>query len=276
MKDKAERVHHGTYSVNLRDQNDDALRKTARLLLVELLELKTGFVHVTGSGAMAKCAVKLDGKDVGILRDGTLLAETTPGEHTVTTDGCPAFTGTAQVTASHEAIVTLTEPGAKPVVGVSPPREEAKPFFTGRKIVAATMVGTGLASGIVSVVFLTQYLGNRSAPSDYENWRISADGEQALGGKSASKVCENQGAAESYFAGRGNTVRDICDELSAAKRNSAISIVTAAVGGALIVGGAVLWATDSKQEGSKTAQKPKLRLDPRVGSTSGLWLSGTF
>lgn len=277
VKDKAERVHHGTYSVNLRDQNDEALRRTARLLLVELLQLKTGFVHVTGTGPMATCAVRLDGKDVGILRDGTLLAETTPGEHTITTDGCPAFTGTAQVTASHEAIVTLTEPGTKPI-GVAPPREESKPYFTGRKIVAASMVGAGLASGIVSVVFLTQYLGNRSAPSDNDTWKISPEGQAAYG-TSASKVCESDAsrASAARFFSTGGTVSEICGELDAAKRNSTISIITAAVGGALVVGGAVLWATDSKHEGSKTAQhKPKLRLEPSVGSTSGLWLSGTF
>lgn len=278
VKDKPDHILEVSYPANLRDQNDEALRKIARRLLVELLNLKTGFVHVTGVGAMASCNVKLDGKPIGTLRDGALLSETTPGEHTISTDGCPAFTGTATVVASREVVITLTEPGKKVGPGIAPPAEEKKPYFTPRKIVAATMIGTGVAAGVVSVVFLTQYLGNRSAPSEFDNWRISREGEAALGGRSASKVCENPGSSEQYFAGRTNTVRDICNELSAAQRNSAISIITAAAGGALILGGAVLWATDPKPEsGGKTAKaKPKLRLEPSFGQTSGLWLSGTF
>ncbi len=278
VKDKPDHFVSISYPANLRDQNDEALRKVARRLLVELLQLKTGFVHVVGTGPMAACAIKLDGQPVGSLRDNTLLSETTPGEHTITTEGCPAFTGTALVPVSGEIMVTLVEPGARIVPGVVPPRKDEQKYFTGRKIVAASLMGAGLASGIVSVVFLTRYLGNQSAPQDNSNtWQISQAGSAAIGNQ-AKDICANPDAAKAYFNGTNTTVRDICDENSASKTNSAVALATGIAGGALIVGGAVLWATDSKHKEAdrKGGLKPQLRLQPSVGVTNGMWLSGTF
>ncbi len=277
VKDKPDNSVEVSYPVNLRDQNDEALRNIAKRLLVQLLHLKTGFVHVVGTGAMATCNVKMDGQPIGVLRDGTLLAETTPGEHTVTTEGCPAFTGMAAVPASGEVVVTLVEPGAKPLVG-SPPRKNEPKYFGTRKIIAASMMGAGLASGIVGVVFLTRYLSNTSAPENAgATWQISPEGARTVG-TSGKDVCADQGASSPFFSSTTSTVRDICNEQSAAKTNSAIAIVTGAVGGALIAGGAVLWATDSKRQesGQRARLEPTVRVQPSLGSTNGLWLSGTF
>lgn len=277
VKDKPDHFVSIAYPANLRDQNDEALRKIAKRILVELLGLKTGFVHVTGTGPMASCAVKLDGQAIGTLRDSTLLAETTPGEHTITTEGCPAFTGTALVPVSGEVVVTLIEPGAKALGGGATTKDEQK-YFTGRKIVAASLIGAGIVSGVVSIVFFTRYLGNQSAPQDNgATWQISSDGSKSVGNK-ASDICANPGASEGFFNGTNNTVRDICSANSASKTNSAVALATGIAGGALILGGAVLWATDSKhkQSDAKATLQPKVRLQPSIGSTSGLWLSGTF
>lgn len=267
VKDKPDHILEISYPSNLRDQNDEALRKIARRLLVELLDLKTGFVHVTGIGPMATCSVKLDGQAVGTLRDGTLLAETTPGEHTITTEGCPAFTGTANVTASREVVITLNEGGGKPAPGVTPPVEEKKPFFTGRKIAAVSMAGVGVAAGVVGVIFATKWASAKSTGND------ELEGfTNPLNASSPKEYCT--GAARLEDGSRGGR---ICDADKDARTASTVAWIAGGAGAALVIGGVVLWVTDPKHEDSKKAQLgPKVRLNPSLGATNGLWLSGTF
>lgn len=264
VKDKADHLVRRTYPANLRDQNDQALREKARHFLVDLLELKIGFVRVAGQGKMASCSVQLDGESAGTLRDGSLVVQATPGQHTLSTQGCPTFSQQITVSASDEQVITLSEPGSG---AVAPPREEKKPFFTGRKVVAASMAGVGLAAGVVGVIFATKYASAVSSGNDELQGFTNP-----LNASSPDAYCTgNARLADGSRGGR------ICDADKDARTFSTVSWIAGGAGAALLIGGVVLWVTDPKpQESGKQAQAPKLRLNPSVGATNGLWLSGTF
>lgn len=244
-----------TFSDNLKDPNDDkGIGKIGARVVERLSATTLGAIVVRAAPDAQPGEIILDGEKRVPLAHGTARLEAAPGGHSVevSTPGAPVVKRNVLVTAGRESIVEI---GAAPPGQGGVPEQPSKPFPT-RKVLAGTAMGAGVVLGVISVVSLTAYLGDKSDGERLQPF-IKKD-------ETPSEACHGSTPEE----------RDFCHLDSMAKRNSAVAWLTGTVGVAALGVGAFLFFTDAPAD--KASAKYKTRVTPTLGSSSGVCVTGSF
>lgn len=250
QKGKADTVIRESYADNLKDQNDDTLRKIAQRVLDRLGGNAVGVVVVRGPSDM-NGEVIVDGDKKISMAGGTARLELAPGSHSVEVVpvNAPATKRNVLVTAGKESVVDVA--GAAPAQ--SP--ETSSPFPT-KKVFGGVALGGGVILGALAV---QQFLF----------WNELQD----RGDEYAKTVPEGKAPCDP------NTSEHFCNTDKRARTASAIAIGSATVGAIAIGAGVYLLflSSDATSEKPTTAAKPKTRFVPTFGTQGGGFaVTGTF
>jgi hypothetical protein len=256
QRGKPDSVIKENYADNLKDQNDDTLRKIAARVLERLGGQAVGVVVVKGPADL-NGEVIVDGDKKVPLSGGNARVELSPGSHAidvVPTTGTPTKR-TLLVTAGKESVIDH----GTGVVATPEPVEPEKPFPT-RKVVGGVMIAGGVGLGVLAV---QQFLF----------WNDLQD----RGDEEAKLVAKDKAPCET-------SDEHFCNIDKRARTASAISIASMSVGAVLIGAGvyfAFLSGDSTSERGTNAARntppKPKTRFTPTFGTTGGGFaVSGTF
>ena len=254
QKGKADTVLRESYADNLKDPNDDTLRKISTRIVERLGGTAVGVVIVRATEQTGEVVV--DGDKRVPLDKGTARIELAAGGHSieVTGAGGEPVKRNVLVTAGRETVVELT---AAPVV--EPPAEGGKSKT--RKIVGGITMGAGAVLGGVAVYELVNYL---SLQSDGKAYAATIPKDPS------GKPCRDTGVERCVSIDRDS------------KTASALAWGLGA-GGVVAIGvGAYLFFSDpGSSEPNKTAStappKPATRVVPTAGpGSTGVMVLGTF
>lgn len=257
QKGKADTVLKETYADNLKDSNDDTLRKIAARIVERLGGTAVGVVVVRSSDQTGEVVV--DGEKRVPLAQGTARIELAAGGHSieVAPTGRTPTKRNVLVAAGRETVVEFA-----PVAAVEPPVERGRSTKT-RKIIGGVTMGVGAVLGAVAVYQLVNWLD------------IQDQGDQVRVQRTRDED-PNAPCRDSRGIG-GNECRRLDED---AKTASAMGY---AFGGAAVVAigvGAYLFFSDPGEKPAAAAAappKPKARVVPTVGQSSGgLYVVGTF
>jgi hypothetical protein len=263
QRGKPDTVAKESYTDNLKDQNDDTLRKIAQRLLDRLGGNAVGvaIIHFGTEGGEAV----IDGEKHIPLDRGAARLELSPGSHSVevSAPGQPAQKRTILVTAGKETSVDLTPTKA----ATEPPPRPEKPFPT-RKVIGVAAMVVGVGAGVFAVERLLKY---NQLQNDLKN-------DPNYGPDKFQKTNGEVDACDALLVD-GTPSANACQKSKDAKTVSTQGIVAAAAGGVFLLGGAYLFffaPSDDKEGKSQTASRKPLIL-PSVGPGSGsLSVSGVF
>ena len=249
QKGKPDTVLKETYADNLKDSNDDTLRKIAARIVERLGGTAVGVIVVRSSDPTGEVVV--DGEKHVPLEKGTARIELAAGGHSV--EVAPAGgTSTKRnvlVTAGRETIVEFA-----PVVVTEPPTPESKSHA--RKIIGGVTLGGGVALGTVAVLELLHYVSLQKKGDDRA---AELDKNDPVNG---SKPCKEYDPA--------------CIQINKDSQLASVLAIGLGAGSAIAIGvGAYLLFSDSGSA-EKTAA-PRTRIVPSFGASSGsLTVLGSF
>jgi hypothetical protein len=243
QKGKQETVIKESYADNLKDQNDDNLRKIAQRVLDRLGGTTVGTVVVKVEGAAEGGEVVVDGDKKVPLHRGTARIELAPGSHSIeVVSGSATTKRNVNVVAGKEALVEVSS-----TVTTEPPKEGEKSGFPTRKVIGGGLVVVGLALGALAVQQFLLY--NDIQDRGTEVAKLIPNGEGPCGPSGNKEFCDLDGKATSA---------------------SGIAIAAGSAGLVAVGVGAYLLFSDG---GSRRERDAKTRLTPTLG---GLSLSGSF
>lgn len=233
-----------TYSDNLKDPNEESLRKiTARLFAQVTGGTATGTVTVRAGTASG--TVLVDGQEKGKLENGVAKIEAPTGAHTIAVRVAGYEPWSQQVTigaaSEQEVAATLT-----------PTRSEPAPVIVTtkslpvRKIIGYTAIGLGSASMIIGVVEGVRFLSLKS----------DLDGDRNNVSRSVNDVCQDLST---------NAAIDACQKYKDAKSARVLEWVFLGAGAALVTGGVVLLVTDHSSDDAAKDKAGAFRVLPHVG-----------
>lgn len=255
QKGKPDTVLRESYADNLKDSNDDTIRKIATRIVERLGGTAVGVIIVRATEQTGEVVV--DGDKRVPLDKGTARIELAAGGHSieVTGTGGEPVKRNVLVTAGRETVVELT--AAAPTV--EPPTEASK--VKTRKIIGGVTMGVGAVLGGIAVYELVNFLGLQSDGKAYAA-TIAKDPQ--------GRQCRDTGDAE-------------CVRIDRESKTASLLAWTLGAGGAAALGvGAYLFFTEpSSSEPDKTATatppKPKTRVVPMAGpGSTGVMVLGTF
>lgn len=264
QRGKPDTVATEKYSANLRDGNDDTLRKIAGLLVDKLAGTALGTLVVKAGSLDGE--IVIDGDKRFPLRGGTARIELSPDTHAVelSSPGVPASKKNVLLVAGRETTVDLS-PAPTSAPGAAP--EVQKPFPT-RKVVGGVMMAAGVGLGIFAF-------------ERYSKW--SSLNDEANDTKLTQLIDDTRGEKRAACETTGSTAERVCTLSKQANTAGITGIVVGSVGGLLLVGGAYVLFTggDSKESGKAASKKPiapkATNVSPWLGAgTAGAALSGTF
>jgi hypothetical protein len=264
QKSKPDTIIRESYADNLRDQNDETLRKIAQRVLDRLGGTAVGVIVVRMGSESGEVVV--DGDKHVPLQNGSARLELAPGGHSVevVVNGQSSQKRNVLVTAGKETVVDLTLGGSAPEL----PKSD-KPFPTKKVIgIAGMVVGAGL--GVFAVERLLKY--NSLQDEIDNNPAYGPDKFQATDGK--------VDACDAKLKSDGLVSENACNKSKEAKTVSTTGIIMAGAGGLFLVGGAVLffmsdWPSSSTSTTAKRSPKP--RITPTFGyGAGGVMFSGSF
>ncbi len=264
-----------TFSDNLKEPGDDALKSVAAKLLGELTNAGSGsgaggsepagaegatgtlIVHAGSGGG----TVKVDGVEKGTLEGGTAKVEVSEGPHKVTVHvpGFQAPSLTTSVKAGNEQGVSFALAPGQEEEESAEAEGPAKPFPT-RKVIGWTGVGIGAVLAVIAVVEVAGWFSDK-ADSDNQRGNIHAN---------VSDAC-SVGPAVPYAAAAAAA----CNDSNDAKTKSTVAWITGGAGLAFAGVGAFLLATDhdsSSDSASPSAtahNATHLKVAPMVGPHEG-------
>jgi hypothetical protein len=249
---KPEQVAKETYSDNLKDQNDDALKRIAGQLFERLTGQATqGTIIVHAIGAPAG-TVLVDGKAAQPLDHGQATLLLTSGSHSidVQADGMTTTAQTVNVVVNATNEITFELRAA--AVAVPTP---SGPSHTKRTI-GFVVLAVGGAAIIAGAVMGSLYFAGSDA-STFNDW-YDANKTKYMGNACSDPVSP-QAAALSPPCG----AREHADTFG--------TVGLAMIGGgvALAAVGVVLVMTDRNQEGTPAPAAGKLRILPSFGPNGG-------
>ena len=261
QRGKPDTVAKESYTDNLKDQNDDTLRKIAQRLLDKLGGNAVGVVLVRSGSETAE--VVIDGEKHVPLDRGSARVELSPGSHSVeVVAGGQTQKRTILVTAGKETVVELSAAKA----AAEAPAKGDKPFPT-RKVIGVAAMAVGVAAGAYAVERLVKY---NQLQNDLKN-------DPNYGPDKFLKTNGEVDACDAHLVD-GSLSANACQKSKDAKTVSTVGIVSAAAGGVFLLGGAYLFffASSDEKEG-KPAAKAKPVVLPTLGAGSGgLSVSGVF
>ncbi|MCL2777138.1 MAG: hypothetical protein FWD73_03970 [Polyangiaceae bacterium] len=243
QKDKDDTVIKESYAENLKDANDDTLRKVAAHIVDRLSASVIGTVVVRAGKLNGE--IVLDGDKRIPLRAGTARAQLAAGSHSVeiVAPGVPTTKRNVLVSAGKESLVDL------PTL-----HNSTSPFLT-RKVIGGATIGAGVILGGVAVeqALLYSSLQNRGR-------------DRAEGVAAGTKPCAP------------NSDPEFCTIDKRSKQASTIAIAAGALGAVGVGAGLYLLLTgDRSNEKSLPLLTGRTRVLPTVGAgSSGAVVDGIF
>lgn len=277
QKNKPDTVIRESYADNLKDQNDDTLRKIAQRVLDRLGGTAVGTIVVRMGGESGEVIV--DGDKRVPLQNGTARLELAPGGHSVevVANGQPPQKRNVLVNAGKETIVDLQLAASSNTP--SDQKGSEKPFPT-RKVVAGGLAVVGIGLGVLAVERFFAYLDTKDHFDNDRNAQgLKYDDPKRFQPTSGEiDVCE---AKLKDPAGQIDTTA--CSLSDDAKSQSIVAGLAGGGAVVLIAAGAYLFFTapsdDAKTSSGKSAPKaPKApQVAPIFGwGTGGLSVTGRF
>ncbi|CAN5795791.1 hypothetical protein BH11MYX4_BH11MYX4_25800 [soil metagenome] len=250
QKGKADTVLKEVDADNLKDANDDTLRKIAARIVERLGGTAVGVIVVKSSESAGEVVV--DGEKHVPLDKGTARIELAAGGHSVEVASASGSSSKRNiiVTAGRETVVEFT--GTTATTEPPPPAGKSNT----RKIVGGATMGVGAVLGAVAVIELVRYLDQQSKGDDR---RGELDKNDPING---GKNCVEYDTK--------------CKEIDSASKVASGLAIGFGAGAAVALGvGAYIFFSDPGS-GEKTAAT-KTRLVPSLGAGSGsLTLVGSF
>ena len=251
QKGKADTVLKESYADNLKDSNDDTLRKIATRIVERLGGAAVGVVIIKSTEQTGEIVV--DGEKHVALAQGTARVELAAGGHSIelAPAGGPAVKRNVLVTAGRETVVEFTPQGA------AEPPAEGSPART-RKIIGGISMGVGANLGAVAIYEAFHWNSLQSDGEDYAR-RLDKPGVPGTECRTYDSQCQRID--------------------SDAKVASGLAWTLGGVGAVGLGVGAFLFFTDpgSSEPNRAEAPKPKTRVLPQVGGNSGgVMVLGSF
>lgn len=248
---KPEQVAKETYSDNLKDQNDDALRRIAAQLYERLTGQATqGTIVVHATGAVAG-TVLVDGHGMGPLDHGRATLLVPSGEHSVEVqvEGMTAPAQSVNVAVNTSTDVTFDMKAAVTPTGPTGPSHA-------KRTIGYVALGAGAVAAIAAGVMVGLFASDSGTFNNYRNG-IS---------KSITNICSggmDLGVVDSV------TWTDACKARSHADTEGSLAwgIGGAAIGLATL--GVILVMTDKGKEDGPPAPSTSLRVLPTFGPNGG-------
>ena len=238
-----------TYSDNLRDQNDETLRRVATRILDKIsgtVTTGTLTVHVTEAEGEV---LWVNGQKNRPIEHGAATIELPAGKYDVEVRAL-GFANAKQeavlVSAGLDSTVTLKLETAPP-----PPVETSNAAVSGskvRKVVSWSLVGLGVVAGVVAVVEAVQFM---SAKNDLDAARKQVP-------SNITDVCSDNPTVA--FNSAATTA---CTKYNQAANDRTLAFISGGVAGALLVTGAVLLLT-APHEATEPAAPATARAEPRL------------
>ena len=240
-----------TYSDNLKDPNEESLRKIASRLFAQVTgAAATGTITVRAGTASG--TILVDGQEKGRLENGVGKVDVPTGAHTIGVRVVGFEPWTQQVTLApggeQEVAATLTPAKAEP----PPVLVTSKPLPV-RKIAGYSAIGLGGVSMIIGVVEGFKFLSLKS----------DLDGDRNNVSRNVTDVCQDLSTTAAI---------DACQKYKDAKSARVLEWVFLGVGAALVTGGVVLLVTDHSGDEpakDKVGAAGKVRVLPHVGPRGG-------
>jgi hypothetical protein len=265
MRGKPDQSVKETYSDNLKDQNDDTLRKIASRFFDRLTGGPAGtvLVHLAAVGAVGAPWTG----DGTIVVDDSLKVPADHGSATVLLAGGPHVLEVQATgfTSSRQSVVVTSGQSQDLNVELTPvpvaPPPSPKSGSSRTAIIVGTLVGGGavlVAGGVLGIVY------------ESERSKLSTDTLNNYG-TFMQKVLISDPCHTPYM---NLTITNACSAVNEAKAVVVPEIVSLSVGGALVATGVILLVTDHKET---PAQAGDWRLLPGFGPGGGsLAISGVF
>ncbi len=254
VRGRPEQSAKESYSDNLKDPNDEALRKVSASLF-ERLTGDTTEGSVTIHSAVTNAQVFVDGAQRGVLDRGALTLSLPGGTHHVElrAQGYAAAGQQLNVITGSDSSVTLE---LAKTAASGQPEPPGKPVRVVR-VLGFSAIGAGVVVGAIGVIEGVRFIGLQS---DNQN-------DAAKYPTSVTDFCSD---ATKQKLGTSAP----CDTRTAAEDARSMEFILLGTGAALIATGAVLLVFDRPaQEKSATA----LRVTPSFGTRGGgLSLGGSF
>ncbi len=232
-----------TYSDNLKDQNDETLRRIAARILDKISgTVATGTVSVHAGDADG--FVWVDGQKKRALDHGAATIDLAPGSYQVEVRSqgfAPARQDGVVVAAGQDTSVPLKLSPAEAATAASTAPAGSGPNV--RRIVGWSLIGVGAVAGIVAGVEAANFL---SAKSD-----LDTDRQQVP--SSVNDVC-----ATNVFSAAATAA---CSKFNDAKDARTIGVLMGSVGGVALAAGVVLLLTDHPKEGGSEPASTSARAD---------------
>ena len=254
---KSEQAATETFSDNLRDQNDEVLRRIAARIFEKLTGAPVAGLLTVRAGE-SDGSVLVDGAVQGALEHGQAVLELKPGSYNV------EVRVTGYKSASHRVVVA---PGADLVLNLTLVPEKAavadKPSrpISGRTILTLGILAAGVGFGVAGTVEGVSFLSKQSKNDEHH---------KTYG---ANDFCD---PAQPHSA-NPQQLDEACQNLKGAKSALALEAVFYSISAVLVGTGVVLLITDRGDEKKETAGGLGLKVRPHAGLTSaGLDLKMAF
>ncbi len=240
-----------TYSDNLKDQNDEALKRIAAGIFEKLTGVSTQgtvVVHSNVDGTLLS-----DGANVGVVTNGTATVTLIAGTHQleVQAPGIPASPQSVTVTAGAQSEVTFQLGAA-----TTTPTPPSKPLPI-RKIVGFSTIGVGVALGVVGIVFGASY-ADASGKWDSDPYRSQVP--------SNVDVCSDAAKANPSY---GPSATKACNIKGDAETQGTLAWVFGGLGVGVAAVGVVILATDHGSEPQPPPKAGSWHITPTFGPTGG-------
>ncbi len=272
QKSKPDTVIRESYADNLKDQNDDTLRKIAQRVLERLGGTAVGTIVVRMGSENGEVIV--DGDKRVPLERGTARLELSAGGHSVEV----AVAGQAPqkrnilVAAGKETVVDL----ALASTSTAPHPASETPFPT-RKVVGGGLVALGIGAGVFATVM---GLGHLDAKKEGEAYAKGTGPENPEDPRLPPGMTPDQACDSGAL--RSNTT--ICKKEDEARTKSVMFWVATPAAAVFLLAGAYFLFTDggsdertSTTTGKAAPPKPRVKAAPSIGyNSAGLILSGSF
>jgi hypothetical protein len=239
-----------TYSDNLKDQNDETLRKIA----THAFERLTGTVSsgtVTVHAGEATGFVLINGQRKATLEHGAATIELPAGSYLVEVRSPGSIPTKQQVTINAGADTPVTMKLSAQAAAPAPAASGGKGLST-RKIVAWSAIVVGAGALVVGTVEGIRFLGLKD---DLNANRNHVD-------RSVTDVCAPEQAGNPYAV-------DACSQFKDAKSARTLGLLFGGVGVALAATGVILLVTDHPKEPAADVAKRE-PIKPRVDLTPSL------
>jgi hypothetical protein len=234
-----------TYSDNLKDPNDDALKKIAAKLFAAVTgSVSSGTLTVRVQGS-ATGMVLVDGQERARLDNGVAKVDVPGGTHTVEVraSGFDSWSQQVTINAGAEQEVTATLTAGKPG-GEPPPVTPSRVPW--RKYVAYGLIGLGAVTLGFAGFEGIKFLGAKGDLND-DRGKVSS---------SVQDVCADLSTPAAI---------DACQKYKDAKDARSLGIIVGAIGAAVLAGGVVLLVTDKPEQPKDQA----VHVVPRISPTAG-------